>query len=377
MTHLLVALSAHGFGHAAQTAPVVNALRQRFPDLRLTLRTRLPRAFLATRFDGEFEWVPQESDFGMVMDTALDVNVAQSAAAYARLHRGWDHQVQQEAKALERLAPDFVLANVPYLTLAGAAMAAIPACAMCSLNWADIHQHFFLGIQGSDSIQTQMLDAYRRAGVFLQLEPGMPMANLPNRHTIGPVARLGANRRAEIDEKLGLPRDTRLVLIAPGGVDLRLPVERWPRASNIHWLVPAVWQVSCPGTSAMEALGVTFTDILRSSDAVIGKPGYGLFTEAACNGIPLLYVRRPDWPEEPYLVSWLRQHGRCLEIDRPALERGEIAASLEKLWHQPPKPPVIPLGIDQAVAMLVEQWPGLSADRPGHGRHSAVSLRDD
>ncbi|MEK7206896.1 MAG: hypothetical protein AAB134_03335, partial [Pseudomonadota bacterium] len=70
MTHLLVALSAHGFGHAAQTAPVVNALRQRFPDLRLTLRTRLPRAFLASRFDGEFEWVPQESDFGMVMDTA-------------------------------------------------------------------------------------------------------------------------------------------------------------------------------------------------------------------------------------------------------------------------------------------------------------------
>ena len=375
MTHLLVALSAHGYGHAAQTAPVINALRQRFPDLRLTLRTRLPRAFLATCFDGEFEWVPQESDFGMVMDSALDVNVAQSAAAYARLHRDWDHQVQQEAKALERFAPDFVLANVPYLTLAGAAMAAIPACAMCSLNWADIHRHFFRDLPESDSIQAQMLDAYRRASVFLQLEPGMPMANLPNRHAIGPVARLGANRRTEIDEKLDLPRDTRLILIAPGGVDLPLPVESWPQVSNVHWLVPA-WQVSCPGASAMEALGMPFTDILRSSDAVIGKPGYGLFTEAACNGIPLLYVRRPDWPEEPYLVSWLRQHGRCLEMDRPALERGEIAASLEKLWCQPPGPPVIPLGIDQAVAMLVEKYPGLSANRRGSEPLSIVSARD-
>jgi len=377
MTHLLVALSAHGFGHAAQTAPVVNALRQRFPDLRLTLRTRLSRAFLATRFDGEFECVSQESDFGMVMDTALDVNVTQSAAAYARLHRDWDHQVQQEAKALERLAPDFVLANVPYLTLAGAITAAIPACAMCSLNWADIYQHFFRGLPGSDLIQAQMLDAYRRASVFLQVEPGMPMENLPNRQTIGPVARLGVNRRPEIDEKLGLPRNTRLVLIAPGGVDLRLPVERWPRASNIHWLVPAAWQVSYPGASAMEALGVTFTDILQSCDAVIGKPGYGLFTEAACNGRPLLYVRRPDWPEEPYLVSWLKQHGRCLEIDRPVLERGEIAEALEKLWRQPPKSAVIPFGTDQAVAMLVEQWPGLSPNHPGNGRLSAVSARGD
>jgi hypothetical protein len=41
--HLLVAASAHGFGHLAQTAEVVNALRRRVPGVRVTVHTALPR----------------------------------------------------------------------------------------------------------------------------------------------------------------------------------------------------------------------------------------------------------------------------------------------------------------------------------------------
>jgi hypothetical protein len=46
-------------------------------------------------------------------------------------------------------------------------------------------------------------------------------------------------------------------------------------------------------------------DLLRSVDAVIAKPGYGTFAEAACNATPLLYVRRQEWPEQDCLIEWL------------------------------------------------------------------------
>jgi len=40
--HLFVDISSHGFGHLAITAPVLNAVAEIAPDLRLTVRSDLP-----------------------------------------------------------------------------------------------------------------------------------------------------------------------------------------------------------------------------------------------------------------------------------------------------------------------------------------------
>lgn len=342
--HLLVAISPHGFGHTTQTAPVINALRRRIPDLRLTLRTTVPRALLEARFEGAFEHVPVASDFGMSMASAVDVQVEHSAARYARLHENWEQKVAHEAQALAALKPDLVLANVPYLPLAGAARAGIPACALCSLNWADIYLHYCGARPEAAEIHAHMLAAYNSAAVFLQTEPHMPMADIARRRPIGPVARVGKNRRAEINALLGLSEHERLVLIAPGGIALRLPMEDWPRLPHVRWLVAEAWRVQHPDAIPLERLGMHFVDILHSCDALIGKPGYGSFAEAACNGVPVLYLKRHDWPEEPYLVEWLARHGRCLEIERDALARGDIYEPLRALWEM--SAPTVPKPTD-------------------------------
>lgn len=350
MPHLLVAISAHGYGHASQTIAVLNALCARFPDRRLTLATSLPREFLAARLAGAFTLVRRDVDVGLRMDSALDPCLEESRAAYARFHENWEPQVQAESRWLRELAPDLVLANVPYLVLAGAARAGIPAMAMCSLNWADIYRHYF----GCDEIHAQIHAAYRTADRFLCLTPGMPMPDLPNRQSIGVVARLGRARRAELHRQLGIDDSTRLVLIAPGGIEWRLPIETWPPAPGVHWLVPMSWQTRASHTSAFEIPGWPFTDVLASSDAVIGKPGYGTFTEAACHGVPMLYVRRTgDWPEEPYLITWLKSHARAAEIGRATLERGEIMETLSDLWRRPPPVAPRPEGVAQAVDHIV------------------------
>ncbi len=354
MSHLLVALSSHGFGHAAQAAAVVNALRRRFPDWRLTLRTQLPREFLARRFEGEFNYTARETDVGMVMKSALDMDLPATAEAYARFHADWDRRVRDETEALLRLAPDRVLADVPYLTLAASSRAGIPAVAMCSLNWADIYAHFYRDARReAPAIHAQILESYHGAGNFLQTEPCMPMSNLPRRVPIGPVARVGIDRRRELKAALGLPSASRLVAIALGGIGLRLPLESWPALPSVRWLVPAAWGIARADATPMESLNMEFTDLLRSVDALIGKPGYGTFTEAACNGTPVLYVRRLEWPEEPYLVEWLERHGNCLEIARHELEQGHVADSLEALWDQARRPPLQPTGIEQAVEFLI------------------------
>ena len=352
MPHLLAVISPHGFGHLAQTGPVVNALRRRLADLQVTIRTTYPRTLLSRYFDGEFHHVAEAADFGMAMASALEVRAEESARHYSEFHGQWDDHVAREAQRLQELSPDVILANVPYLTLAGARRAGITCVAMCSLNWADIYWHYCASRPEAPSIRQQIIDAYNSAALFLQPEPAMPMPDIIHARPIGPIARLGVDHREAVVRHLGIDRGSRLVLVAFGGIELRLPVEAWPVIPDLYWLVPAAWQVRHPQAVEMEKLPAAHIDLLRSCDALIGKPGYGTFTEAACNGVPMLYVTRGDWPEEPCMVEWFSGHGRVLQVRRAALESDEVMDSLGRLWDLPAPPRPQPTGIEEAVGIL-------------------------
>lgn len=336
MPHLVVSITNHGFGHVAQTAPILNLLHERMPQLRLTVRSTVPLAHLRSRIRVPFDHIPVEYDTGMVMSSALDVRVAESRAAYQALHADWEVRVATEAKLLRELKADAVFSNAGYLALAGAQRAGIANVALCSLNWFDIYRHYC----GDDAIAAQILASYAHADAFLRATPGMAMETLPNLVPVGPVAALGTDRRDELDQYLHLSKEEKLVLVSMGGITGRLPVELWPRIAGVRWLVQKSWQVDHPDAIALESLPLDFCDLLASADALLCKPGYGSFVEAACSGTPVLYVNRSDWPESQALIGWLQLHGTCREVSRAQLESGNFAGTLSGLWLAPePVPP--------------------------------------
>jgi hypothetical protein len=349
--HLVVSISGHGFGHVAQTAPILNLLQQRMPKLRITVRSAVPLLHLRSRIHAPFAHMSVEGDIGMVMSSALDVLAEESRAAYRAFHADWDARVANEAGLLRELGADLVLSNVGYLPLAGAQRAGIPNAALCSLNWADIYRHYC----GDEGIAARMDDCYANAEAFLRATPGMVMDNLPNLIPVPPIAGIGTNRRAELDDRLKLPSGEKLALVSLGGIASRVPIERWPRIPGVRWLVQENWQIDHPDAIILETLQMSFSDLLASSDALICKPGYGSFVEAASCGVPVLYVPRPDWPEATALIEWLQQHGPCREVSRTELEQGTIDDALEEIWNAPRPKPVIPEGANQVAEWLAER----------------------
>lgn len=354
MKHLLVDITAHGFGHLAQTAPVVNALKQHLPELRVTVRSAAPAAILKQRFHCDFRHISQAIDFGMHMQDAVRVDVESSLSAYRDYHADWERRVAVAAEEMRLLRPDVLLANVPYLSLAAAQHADIPAVAMCCLNWADIYHHYAPDNDASRLIHHQILSAYQGAEAFLKVQPAMPMPDLSNGMDIAPIAQSGACRREEIEALLGMNTQDKLVLVGMGGINYQLDMQHWPQLPGVHWLVPAAWQVKRKDVHALEHLGMSFSDALASSDAVLTKPGYGTFAEAACAGVPVLYVPRGDWPEQPWLVQWLEQHGVGIAVDEQALCTGSLESALRQVWQSAPPVRPQPTGADQAAVRLLE-----------------------
>lgn len=355
--HLLVSLTPHGYGHAAMTAPVVNALRRRLPGLRLTLQSAAPESWLRARYDGEFALIADCPDIGARMNGPLHVDVAATAAAYARLHADYDRTVAGEAARFAALAPDLVLSNISYVAVAAARRAGIPAMALSCLNWWEIYRHYCGDRPEAPAILSQIAEAYAAARVVLRAEPAMPMLPTGNRRTIGPVARRAPSRRAEVAQRLGLDAATRLGVVGFGGIDLPLPFAAWPRLEGWHWLMPEP-VADRPDLTHWREAGLPFNDLLVSADVMVTKPGYGTFAECAVNGVPVLYVERPGWPESPCLEDWLKAHGRCLGTTAEALFGGALAGLLRTLFSLPPKALPEATGVAEAVEELVRALAG-------------------
>jgi len=175
--HLLVAISSHGFGHLSQVAPVVNRLHALIPQLKITVRAALPEAQLRSRIHHLDNVKYATDDFGMVMNHAFSVDTQASLARYESLHQDWDDKVNALAQQFIDSQVDVVLADVPYLPLAAAQVAGIPAIALCSLNWADILSHY-VGLDKQQAIINSMYAAYQSARYFLQPAPSMAMPKL-------------------------------------------------------------------------------------------------------------------------------------------------------------------------------------------------------
>lgn len=359
MKHLFVDISSHGLGHLAQTAPILNALGASRP-LRLTIRSGLTQAQLARRIQLPFAHIHAASDFGFVMHDAINVDLEASAERYRAAYADWPQRIKDEAALLLQLEPDLILSNVSPLPLAGAATASLPAFAMSSLNWADLFRHYYGTQTWAMPIHAAMQSAYASAARFLRLSPGMPMTLLKNMTVIGPVS--GYKRtspvrsRADVAERLGLPLDKRWLLVAMGGIAHRLPVEGWPELAGVQLLVPADWKVDQrTDISPYSDAALPFVELFPAVDAVLCKPGYGTFVEAACCGIPILYLPRPDWPEADYLAEWVQQHGRALELAPQAGIEGQLAEPLAALQGDASPPRPTANGIADALRLINEQ----------------------
>jgi hypothetical protein len=294
-------------------------------------------------------------DFGMVMNGALDVLADESHQQYRDFHIQWRQRLVKEVQNLETCKPDLVFANVPYLVVAAAKQASIPAIAMCSLNWADIYAPYCGDMEGADEILGQMVFAYNQADNFLCPEPSMNMPAIRQVENIGPVARIGKNRKPELCKALQVSTDCTLVLHTLGGEQNDSLLDEWPHNENFHYLVQDRFTVDRDDVHNLEKMGWDFADLIASSDVFVTKPGYGSFAESVCNGARVMYVRRQDWPEEPYLVDWLKKHAVCEEISREQHDSGEFHDVIERLMQQERRMPKEPVGITDAVKVL-EQY---------------------
>lgn len=350
--NLLLALSAHGYGHLSQVAPVINRMRQKFPDLKLTIQGDFDPELVAGRIDGKFQLVRTPADVGCAMFGPTEIDWETTLQWYRSFHAGWEQKLAVEQALLVEHQIDLVVADVPYLPLAAAKAQGVPAAAYSSLNWMDT-------LLENPAVEAQlqqemamMREIYAAADCFIQPEPSIPSEWLPNRRPVGPVAAETAERRDELLTQLDIATDQQLVLVSLGGIPMQEGLGEWPEIPGVCWLVDGKSSEKRSDVRSTRALNWPFPHYIGSVDLIVTKPGYGTFTEVARCGTPVLNIAREDWAESRYLEAWLGEKVALKTVPLEQVRQGRISNEVQALLKQGKRQPYSASGIEESVEIL-------------------------
>ena len=346
--HIVADISANGFGHLAQMAPILDCLAGD-REVRITLRTEVDPEICRQFLEIPFEFGPAPKDPNMRMRGPLDVDSEGLLADYKELFAEWDEVVSRDAQILKELCADIVLTNIAVVSVASARAANLPVAAICSLNWADVFATY-CGTSGvAGCIYRQLIQTYDKATRFIQLSPHMEMDWLSHYCSVGPVARRGQDIRNELERLKPSPH---YVIASMGGIPGMHDIIPLPKLDDVVWIVPSDWNDLRTDWLSRGKINIPFIDLMRSADLLVTKAGYGSVTECAVNSTRMIYTERSDWCENTVLEKWIRDNCTAYKVDRNTMQLGNYGEKLEWLLKQPVRSSLTSKGAAQAAAIL-------------------------
>jgi hypothetical protein len=343
-------VSGHGFGHAARDIEVINALRERRPDLPLVVRTGAQRWIFDLTLKTTVEFQPFDADTGIAQIDSLRLDEAETLRRAAAFYGDFDRRVAAEAAFLHGAGAALVVGDIPPLAFAAAAAAGLPSIALSNFTWDWIYEGYDPDANGAPGLVSLVREATAAAGFFLRLPMwgGFDMAPPDRTFDLPLVARKSTRPAADTRRALGLPVDRKLVLLSFGGHGLKglSPEAFGCFGDDFVAVLTGHLEMSDAASRARRGVvefdeqalydrGWRYEDLVAAVDVVATKPGYGIIAECAANGTAMLYTSRGHFVEYEVLVREMPAFIRCQYIPQEELFAGNWRPFLDALLAQP------------------------------------------
>jgi hypothetical protein len=317
MEKLACFVTPHGFGHAARSTAVMEALLQRVPHLHFEIFTQIPEWFFKPTLGTSFTCHPVACDVGFVQPDALTEDLPATLRKLSDLLPFRAELIAALAQQVESTGCRGVICDIASLGIAVALKAGVPSILQENFTWGWIYAGHF-GHCPALRPYAEALDEWcGRATWRIRTEPACdPTARVDL--IVPPVSRPPRQTRAQMRAQLGVKPDHPTVLLTMGGMNHAHGFYgRMAARSDVQFVIPGETAgFPCPDNLLFleRNSGHYHPDLVGGMDAVIGKAGYSTLAEVFQAGLPFACVLRPGFRESRVLEFYVEtaMKGFCL-----------------------------------------------------------------
>lgn len=362
LSSILYYITGHGFGHAVRSHQVIRALARGQPELGLQVRTTAPD-WLFADCPTPVIYSRQAIDAGMVQRDSLDMELAETLQACRAIHDHKREIIDRELDFIKANDIQLIVGDTPPLCFEIAARASIPSVSITNFTWDVIYRAYLDEHPEFAPLVASMTDCYGKATLALTLPYPCDSGVFPRQQPIPWITRQSSLSKEQARKKFGLEREATIVLLSFGGLGLeRLPWPKLKEQTDFHFVTTGTPGNHDGNITVLPNRQYQYEDLVRASDVVVTKPGYGIVADALAHKVPILYTERGEFPEYPRLVEALRQCATSEFIPQEELLTGNLTPHLTRLLTRVPNWPAIDLdGAANAAAKILELLPDRSS----------------
>jgi L-arabinokinase len=347
VTSVFFYVSGHGFGHSVRQIEIINTLLALAGgQLRVCVRTSAAPWLFTRTVQEAIVLLPGETDTGAVQIDSLRLDERATIDVAVMFYETLPDRVQAEAALLAHHDAQLVIGDVPPLACAAAQAAGIPSVVCSNFTWDWIYRDYQDASAAGPQLISLVRELYGQATAAWRLPMHGGFETIDAVVDVPMVARQSRPERTvdEIRRALRLPAGRPLALVSFGGYgvrDLRLDrldcLESWgvvvtSRDGETGALPEGIHAVP---EDLLYDSGLRYEDLVRATDVVISKPGYGIISDCIGNGAAMLYTSRGRFAEYDVLVREMPRYLRCAYLDMTDLLNGRWQQGLDAAASAP------------------------------------------
>ncbi|MCP4626190.1 MAG: hypothetical protein GY850_22170 [bacterium] len=283
-------ISAHGFGHAARAAAVMQSIADLDASVRFEIFTTVPTWFFTDSISAAFTCHDLSTDIGLVQETAFQADLNKTLRSLNDFFPIPASRIAEISAVVDQLNCLLVICDIAPLGISIAKEAGIPSVLVENFTWDWIYEQYSNTNKGFKKHITYLRSLFQAANYHIKTEPVCfpGAADL----TASPVSRQVKASSDRVRKGLGLTETAQMVLITTGGIKQSYNfLNELKRLPDIHFVMPGAGpkmkiQDNC--IILRHRSDYYVPDLVNASDAVVGKAGYSTLAEVYHAGIPCL-----------------------------------------------------------------------------------------
>ncbi|MCD4673542.1 MAG: hypothetical protein K8R77_12835 [Anaerolineaceae bacterium] len=354
-------ISPHGFGHAARSAAVMSALRERIPDICFEIYTLIPEWFFSEALSANYNYHTLRTDVGLIQDSPLSENALATLQAL-------DQFLPLPLNHIEHIAQDLAnrnclcaICDISPLGILAGKRAGIPVALIENFTWDWIYENYQQANPGFSKHIKYLREIYQSPDLHILAQPYcQPNANANLKAR--PISRSPKKTRQAVREALNLKEGEQMILITMGGIPESFhTIDYLQQFSNITFVIPG-------GSSRFEHRKnlillphhSTFyhPDLIAACDAAVGKAGYSTIAELYNAGLPFGYFARPSFRESAFLTAFIDTNMQSIEMQGKHITDHEWLHQIPALLSLPSTRRDLPNGANQVADFLYHELLG-------------------